>query len=145
MNLKFLDNFRDLGILTMRVGLGLMFMYHGFPLLVEGPTEWAKLGTVIGTTFGFDFIPVVWGFLGVVILFFGGMALLIGLFTRVACVLLTSTMLIEAFYELSQGEGLRGASYGFQMAIVFFGLILIGPGRLSIDAREQARPTVRPA
>ena len=144
MNLKFLDKFRDLGILTMRAGLGLMFMFHGFPLLVAGPSEWASLGSVMGTTFGFEFMPVVWGFLGVLILFFGGMALLIGLFTRVACILLTSTMLIEVLFEFSNGEGLSGASYGLQMAIVFFGLLLIGPGRLSIDARETAR-SPRPA
>ena len=37
---SFLDRYRDLGLLVMRVGLGLSFMAHGWPKLVGGPETW---------------------------------------------------------------------------------------------------------
>lgn len=34
-----LDKYRDPGLLFLRIGIGVMFMIHGFPKLVAGPGQ----------------------------------------------------------------------------------------------------------
>ena len=34
----------DLGLLLLRVGIGIMFTIHGYPKLIGGPEMWAKVG-----------------------------------------------------------------------------------------------------
>ena len=54
--------FHDLGLLVLRIGLGVMFMVHGFPKLAGGPEAWAGLGGVMGKV-GVHFAPAAWGLL----------------------------------------------------------------------------------
>ena len=37
MIFRFLDKYRDIGLLILRVGIGIMFMIHGLPKLTAGP------------------------------------------------------------------------------------------------------------
>jgi putative oxidoreductase len=39
-----LGNYKNLGLLIIRVGLGVMFIYHGYPKLMGGVKEWTELG-----------------------------------------------------------------------------------------------------
>ena len=38
------DRYRDQGLLILRIGLGLMFIYHGWPKIHAGPHLWHILG-----------------------------------------------------------------------------------------------------
>ncbi len=40
MILRSLDKYRDVGLLILRVGIGIMFMGHGLPKLIAGPEKW---------------------------------------------------------------------------------------------------------
>ena len=44
MVLTFLNKHRHIGLLVLRIGIGLMFMVHGAPKLFDGPEKWEKLG-----------------------------------------------------------------------------------------------------
>ncbi len=44
MILHTLDRHRDVGLLVLRVGMGVMFMLHGFPKLMGGPELWTRIG-----------------------------------------------------------------------------------------------------
>jgi len=44
-----LDKHRDIGLLILRVGIGIMFMCHGFPKLTTGPEVWTKLGGALSS------------------------------------------------------------------------------------------------
>ena len=37
---------QDVGLLVVRVGLGVMFMVHGLPKLAGGPAAWTGVGSV---------------------------------------------------------------------------------------------------
>jgi putative oxidoreductase len=37
MILHKLDRYRDAGLLVLRIGIGVMFMLHGFPKVMGGP------------------------------------------------------------------------------------------------------------
>lgn len=139
---RFLDAYRDTGLLVLRIGIGLMFLViHGGPKLLGGVPQWAKLGSVMGYL-GIHFAPAFWGFMGMFAEFFGALLLLLGLFFRPACFLLLINMFVAAYQHLAKGDGLVVASHAIEDGILFLGFILIGPGRFSLDElllRKRAR------
>ncbi len=132
MVMTFLNKYRDAGLLVLRIGLGAMFLFHGGPKIFGGPEKWGKLGTTM-ENLGIHFLPVFWGFMASVAEFFGGICIITGLFFRPACILLVITMMVAALRHLSRGDGLSGASHAIENGIVFLSLILIGPGKYSLD------------
>jgi putative oxidoreductase len=141
MILTSLNRFRDLGLLVLRVGLGAMFIYHGLPKLLGGPALWAQLGMATGTL-GIHFLPVFWGFMAAVAEGIGGLLLLLGLLSRPACLLMFFNMVVAASFHLGKGDGLGIASHAIEVGIVFLSLVLIGPGKYSLD--EVIRPSKNP-
>lgn len=138
MILSRLDKYRDEGLLLLRVGMGLMFMYHGWPKISGGIEVWAKVGASMKFV-GLGFMPAFWGFMAAVTEFGGGLLLIAGLLFRPVCALLVVTMAVAVAMKLGTGAGLFGASQALEDGIVFLSLILIGPGRYSLDARCACR------
>ena len=133
MLLKFLGKYRDVGLLLMRIGLGIMFMLHGLPKLLAGPRTWAGVGVAMGNL-GIHFYPKVWGFLAATTEGIGGLLLAIGIFYRPVCVLLAFTMTVACLKHYSSGDDfMNKTSRPLELAIVFFGLSFVGPGRFSVD------------
>jgi putative oxidoreductase len=121
-----LGKYKNFGLLVMRVGLGIMFVYHGYPKLLGGPQKWEELGN--STKYlGVHFLPVVWGFL-----------LVIGLIFRPVCLLLIINLIVATFFHLHQSGpmgGLMGASHAIEDGVTFLGLLFLGPGRYSVDRK----------
>ena len=132
MFLRCLDKYRDLGLLMLRVGMGIMFMLHGFPKLIAGPETWMFLGGTM-KNLGIDFAPVFWGFMAAVSEFGGGLFLALGFFTRPACFFLLSTMIVATLMHLSKGDPFVKYSHAVEAGIVFLSLLLMGPGKYSLD------------
>ncbi|WP_419802046.1 DoxX family protein [Mucilaginibacter sp.] len=129
-----LSNYKNLGLLIIRIGLGAMFIYHGVPKLAGGPEHWVKIGSAMKAV-GIDYAPAFWGFMAAVTETFGGLLLLIGLLFRPVCILLLINLIVAALMHFSKGAGLEGAAHAIEDAIVFLGLIFIGPGLYSIDKK----------
>jgi len=133
--LSSLGKYRDTGLLILRVGLGLSFLLlHGYPKLVGGPEMWKAVGSAM-TNVGIDFYPAFWGFIAGLAEALGGLFILLGLFFRPTSIFLSFTMLVAALNHLASGDGMAGASHPLEMMVVFIGLILIGPGKYSVDKR----------
>jgi putative oxidoreductase len=130
--MKFLNKYRDLGLLVLRLGIGAMFLFHGGPKLLGGIEAWEKIGTAMRYV-GIYSVPAMWGFLAAAIQFFGGLCLIFGAFFRPACILLTLTLAVAAIMHLGRGDGLMRASHAIESGVLFFSLIIIGPGRFSLD------------
>jgi putative oxidoreductase len=129
-----LGNYKNTGLLIIRVGLGIMFIYHGYPKLMGGIKGWEHLGESMKYV-GIHFLPVMWGFLAAVTELLGGFLLIIGLAFRPACVFLLITLLVAALTQLRTGGGLGDAAQAIEDAIMFAGLIFIGPGKYSVDKK----------
>ena len=129
-----LSNYRNFGLLIIRIGLGLTFIHYGYPMLTGGINSWKEIGAST-RHIGIHFWPAVWGFLAAVTETFGGFLLIIGLAFRPVCILMITTLIIAAASHIGSGEGLRGASHAIEDAIIFAGLLFVGPGKYSVDKK----------
>ena len=132
--LSSLSKYKNTGLLIIRVGLGIMFMFHGYPKLLGGPEKWEAVGEAMKHV-GITFLPSVWGFMAAATETFGGFLLILGLAFRPVTLLLFVTMIVACFMHLKGGDGLSVASHAIEAAIVFLGLTFIGPGKYSIDKK----------
>ena|SRR3989338_2243087 len=129
-----LDKHRDEGLLILRVGIGIMFMCHGFPKLTAGPEAWTKLGGAL-SAIGVHFAPTFMGLLAAISEFGGGLLLALGLLTRPACFFLFGTMVVATMMHVKNGDPFAKYSHALEAAILFFSLLFIGPGKFSLDEK----------
>jgi putative oxidoreductase len=137
MVFRFLDKYRDIGLLILRVGIGVMFVLHGLPKLIAGPETWTMLGGSM-KVLGIGFAPTAWGFMAALSECAGGILLVLGFFTRPACFFLLTTMIVATMMHIGKGDPSLKYSYAMESGILFFSLIIIGPGKYSLDG--QYRP-----
>jgi putative oxidoreductase len=122
----------DLGLLLLRLGIGIMFMLHGWPKIVGGESTWSWLGNQM-KYFGINTWPVLWGLSAAVAEFVGGIFFALGLLFRPWTIILAFTMVVAAVYHLNTDERFMDASHSIELLIVFLAMAIIGPGRFSID------------
>ncbi|MCJ8211997.1 DoxX family protein [Mucilaginibacter sp. RS28] len=128
-----LGNYRNFGLLLIRLGLGIMFIYHGFPKLAGGEKTWIMVGSATKYV-GITFWPAVWGFLAAVVETFGGFLLIIGWAFRPVCLLILINLIVASIMHL-RTDGLMDASHAIEDAIMFAGLLFVGPGSYSADKK----------
>lgn len=123
----FLKN-RDMGLLILRLGIGGMFVFHGYPKLMGGPERWERLGEAM-VFLGITLFPVFWGFMASFAEAIGGLFIIFGWYFRISNSLLLMTMAVAALQHLAKGQGLGRASHAVELGIVFLALIFMGPGK----------------
>src|SRR6202012_2287639 len=93
-----LGNYKNFGLLIIRIGLGIMFIYHGYPKLLGGVKMWTQLGE--STKYiGIHFLPAMWGLLCAIVETLGGVFLIIGFSFRLACLLLIANLVVAAIAQ----------------------------------------------
>lgn len=127
--MQLLEKLKPLALLLLRLGLGAIFIYHGFPKLFththQALQEFPRMG-----------FPSYFVYLAGVVEFFGGWLLVLGLFTRIAGLLLAGEMAIAIVrVHLPQGGLLAISNYQFPLALAVgaFALVAIGAGAISFD------------
>ena len=122
--------------LALRIPMGIIFMAHGAQKLFA----WFGGYGLEGTGQWMDSIGLAPGYLLALIAgsaeFFGGIALLIGLFVRPAAFTLAFTMLV-AIFSVHFVNGLFMSNNGYEFALTLLAasisLLMSGAGKLSID------------
>jgi putative oxidoreductase len=119
------------GLLVLRVIAGAAFLIHGWGKIEAGPIGW--MGPEAPT-------PAVLQGLSTAAEFLGGAGWILGFFTPLASLGIFINMMFALQYHLSLAHPFvnpAGASY--ELALVYWAvallLLLIGPGRYSLDAR----------
>ena len=139
MILSALERYRDAGLLVLRVGIGLSYMGYGAPKLVGGPAMWEELGQAM-KYLGITFAPAAWGFLAAVSEFGGGLALVVGCLARPASFFLVCTMIVATIQHYGRGDGYAGGAFhSIEMGVVCLSLLLMGPGKYSLDEKLMPR------
>ncbi len=126
--MKFMKGLEPLALLVLRLALGLIFLFHGYPKLAH-PTG------AMRAFFGSHGFPGY--FLGVagILEFFGALLLFVGLFTRPAALLLAIEMGV-AIWKVHSAHGIMAVNeYEFPLVVGAgcFVLATIGAGLVSLD------------
>ncbi|WP_057913120.1 DoxX family protein [Peribacillus muralis] len=130
----------DTGLLIIRLVIGLTFVGHGAQKLFGWFGGYGLKGTG-GWMESIGIKPGVFaaGMAGLVELL-GGIAFAVGLFTPIAAILLSLTM-VMAIVKVHGQNGFWSTSNGYEFNLiliaVFVGVALIGAGQYSIDALLQ--------
>jgi putative oxidoreductase len=129
----FLEKHTDIGILLLRVGVGLGFVFvHGWGKISAGPELWVKIGGSM-SNLGIVFFPVFWGFMSSLAEFAGGILITLGLFTRTAALFLIINMTVAITQHLTKLDPWSKAIYPIEIVSVFLALLIIGAGKYSLD------------
>jgi putative oxidoreductase len=131
------ENYRDLGLLILRIGFGAAFFwYHGYPKLAGGPETWERIGDAVsnvGITFGF----AAWGLAAALAEGVGGLLFAAGLFFRPVCLALLVVMVIATIEQF--GRPMPQPEHALKNAFVLAGMCLAGPGRYTLSALFRRR------
>ncbi|WP_102261116.1 DoxX family protein [Mesobacillus jeotgali] len=127
----------DLGLLIIRLVIGILFIGHGAQKLFG----WFGGYGLKGTGGWFDSIGmkpgVTMALLAGLAELLGGILLAVGLLTPLAALMIAGTMLM-AIIKVHAPNGLWSTSNGYEynltLMAVAIGLALIGPGKYAIDA-----------
>jgi putative oxidoreductase len=125
---KFLDGLQPVALLALRAVLGIIFVYHGYP----------KLARLHGNMQGFFVehgMPGYFLYVAGILETFGGALLLLGLFARVAGLLLTIEMCV-AIWKVNSVHGYMAVhEYEFPLVLAgtCFALATVGAGMISLD------------
>jgi putative oxidoreductase len=126
---EILERLKPLALLLLRVGIGIVFIFHGYPKLFTHTHEMMPAFQRMG-------FPAYLIYIAGVIEFFGGIVLILGLFTRIGALLLAGEMAIAVLkVHLPQGPITEVKNYEFPMvlAVACFALATIGAGLISLD------------
>ncbi|NLY03052.1 MAG: DoxX family protein [Rhodopirellula sp.] len=134
----------SVGLLVLRLVMGAAFVLHGWPK-IQNPFGW------MGPEAPFPGILIA---LAALAEFGGGLALIVGLLTRLASLGIISTMVVAiGMVHVPKGDPFvsqGGASW--ELAAVYLAcailFLLLGPGRVSLDAvlfgKRNAAQTLQP-
>ena len=123
-----LDNkYSDYAILLLRLGVGYIFIVHG----------WGKLTGIEGTAGFFGGlgvpIPLVMAWVVAIVEFFGGIMVIVGAYTKIVNLLLAITMAVAIIIQEGNFE------IELILFLVTFSLFLTGSGNYSIDHKIASR------
>lgn len=120
------------GPLILRVALGAAFMAHGYPKLFKSP------GMVAGWLDSIGIRPGrFWAIIVGATEFFGGLALIFGVFTELSALLIAICMVV-AMVKVKWGNAryIEQAQAGWELDMIYFAaavaLILLGPGSYAL-------------
>lgn len=126
---RFLDRLQPLGLLAMRLALGVIMVAHGFPKVFGGLQRHVQMVASLG-------LPGWWAYLSAAAEFFGGLVVIAGVGTRFAALAILIDMGV-AIWKVHWKNGLMDRSgYEFPLALagVAFALIFFGAGQFSVGA-----------
>ena len=124
----------DIGLLIIRIGIGIMFIIHGWGKLAGGPEKWESLGGKMAN-FGIEFGFTMFGFMASFAEVFGGLFLVLGILWIPANLLLLATMIVATQYHIVNGDSFGAISHPIEAGIVFLALIFIGPGKYRLFSK----------
>ena len=132
MRMQFLAKYRETGLLLMRLGLGVLFIVLTGPVLLGGPGGWTNFGGAI-RNLGLHTHYQFWGFLGAFLGCVGGALMIFGLFFRPGVLLVLTITFVHLLGAIEGTGALRANLAAVELAIVLVGLLVVGPGKYSVD------------
>ncbi len=126
--MRYLDRLQPLALLVMRLALGVVMVVHGYHKVFGGLHHHVQFVSSLG-------LPGWTAYLSAFAEFFGGLLVLVGLFTRAAAFAICIDMAV-AIAKVHFHNGLMGPTgYEFPLALasLAFALMFFGSGPIAFD------------
>ncbi|EDY82044.1 DoxX subfamily, putative [Verrucomicrobiia bacterium DG1235] len=130
-----LSKFDFFGVLLLRIGVGALLAFHGYPILTGGGDVWIEVGQGAEIASLNASLFKAAGLASGIIQFIGGILLVIGLFTRASSLFLTIVVSFALANHIAAGSFQLSFLAHLQITLALLGLVFIGPGRLSLDRK----------
>jgi putative oxidoreductase len=127
--MQFLEQWKPLGLLLLRAALGVIFIFHGYPKLFANTQQMMGFFTHVG-------LPAYFVYVAGVFEFFGGILLILGLFTRLSALLLSAEMLVALWKVhglFSHPRAVDSYQFPLMCGVAAFALATLGAGVISVD------------
>lgn len=127
--MRSLQKLEPLALLLLRVALGIIFVYHGYPKLFGHTHETVEAFAHMG-------FPRYFAYIAGIIELFGGCVLVLGLFARIAGLLLAGEMAIALWKVhgiLSNPRAVNHYEFPLVLAVSCFAVACLGAGLISFD------------
>lgn len=124
-----LEKLKPLALLILRAALGLIFAFHGYPKLFSHTQGFLQGFPKMG-------FPAYFVYIAGSLEFFGGIVLVVGLFTQIAALLLAGEMVVAIWkVHLPQAGWQAVDNYQLPLALAAgaFLLFCLGAGTISFD------------
>lgn len=123
-----LEKLKPISLLLLRLALGAIFIFHGYPKLTHAQ-QWVQNFQHMG-------FPGYFAYLAGIFEAFGGAMLILGLFTRIAALLLAIEMgvavsTVHGF--LSTPTNIKNYEFPLALCVSSFVLATVGAGLISVD------------
>ena len=116
----------NMALLVLRIGLGILIIKHGYDKLSNFDTLQYKFMNFMHLGSRVSLVMVIFAE------FFCGILLLLGLFTRFACIPLVIAMSV-ALYMAHNGDFFGKGEASALFLTGFIAVLLAGPGKVSVD------------
>jgi putative oxidoreductase len=134
LSLSPMSRLAEFAPLVVRVIVGIIMAAHGFQKLQAGPANFGGFLAQLGVP-----LPTLMGYVVTLVELLGGILLIVGLFSRLAALLLTVDLVV-AILLVKVNVGLiappqQGAGAELDLALIagFLVILFAGPGSLSLD------------
>lgn len=130
----------DIGMLILRVALGIIFFAHGAQKLLG----WFGGKGLFATLIGFNDmgIPTIFGYLAIFAEFFGGLGVLFGVLSRLSALGIAITMLVAMLKVHIKGGFFAPTGIEYNLALLAMALciMIVGPGMITLLSRFKRLP-----
>ena len=135
-----LEKLKPLALLLLRLALGVIFIFHGYPKLFTHTRDMMQFFVRFG-------LPGYFVYLSGILELFGGILLIAGLFTRIVGLLLAGEMAVALWRVhglFSKPLAVNNYELPLAVAVGAFAIATMGAGLISLDYpiyREGDRPS----
>src|SRR5690606_29546353 len=91
----------ELGHAFIRISIGIIFIIFGYGKLTSGAENLTNIGSAMAA-FGITHEYLYWGYLAALTEFCGGLALIFGFLTRLACIPLTWLLIVALTFHIKK-------------------------------------------
>jgi putative oxidoreductase len=116
----------NLALFILRVGSGILMIHHGYDKLVHYSDYSSKFVHFLSLNGSISLALVIFAE------FFCSIFLMLGLFTRLACI----PLLVDTFFAVAKGhhyDVLGDGEHASLFFLIYLTILFIGPGRISVD------------
>lgn len=123
---------QELGLTIIRMSFGVIFTIFGYTKLLSGSAKLTELGSAMGL-FGIKWGYLFWGYAAALTLLFGGLAFVLGMYTRIASLPLLWFLIVALYFHFQRNDPFTQWAFASLCLCIVAAFFIAGSGTYSLD------------